>query len=400
MNTRFKKILIIIVVILVLVLAGLLVYKFLIKKGIIGPGQEGKFPEGGQLPSGQEGQPGGGTGGEGAGGGEITPQPEIRIKAISSEAVYAPTITADKSQVIYYVRSNGNIWQSNFDGSNLIQVSSNALENLINALWSPNKDKTITIFQDGLGNVTKYYYEISTSRALPLNKYTQDLSWSADGKKIAYQYYNKATGDNTISISNPDGSGYSIILKTRLKDLLVYWPKGTEIYLQERPSGLVPSSLYSLNPNNKLFNEIISNVYGLSGKWSADGSKIMYSKTGSGGKNIVIYTASRNGLNEKATEINSFTEKCAWAQDLRYIYCAIPKNLNEAEVLPDDFYKGTFLADDDFYKINMETGEKIKLLDDSQLKELYDANEVFLSPQEDYLFFINKVNGLLYSIKL
>ncbi|MDP2934538.1 MAG: hypothetical protein Q8N59_02120, partial [bacterium] len=93
-------------------------------------------------------------------------------------------------------------------------------------------------------------------------------------------------------------------------------------------------------------------------------------------------------------------EKCTWPQDIRYVYCAVPKNITEAQVLPDDFYKGTFASNDDFFKINLETGEATKLLDDSLMVETYDANDVFISPNESYLFFVNKVNGLLYSIKL
>ncbi len=397
MNTRFKKILIVLIVILILVLAGLLVYKFFFKKISPESGGTGQFPSGGQLPPGQQpGQPGE----EPGTGGQVIPQAEQRIKAISQEAVYSPTITNDKTQVTYYLRSNGTIWQSNFDGSNLSQTSNNALENLAGVLWSGEKNKTIIIFQDGIGNITKYFYDLSNNKAGLLNKNIQDITWSFDGKKIAYQYYNEATKDNTITVSNPDGSNYSMILKTRLKNLLINWPKGTEIYLQDRPSGIAPSSLYSLNPNTKSLSEIFSDIYGLNVKWSPNGNKILYSKTVSGGKSIVLYVADRNGSNEKSTGISTLIEKCAWPQDLRYLYCAIPKNINEAEVLPDDFYKGVFLSDDDFYKINIETGEKIKLLEDSQLKEIYDTNDVFLSPQEDYLFFINKVNGLLYSIRL
>jgi len=396
MNTKLKKILIIVIIILILVLAGLLVYKFVLKKG--GGGEE---QPGGQFPSGGAGQ-GGGTGqeGQGAGGGQVTPQPTTKIKAISREAIYSPTLTTDKKQVIYYLRSNGNIWQSDFDGANLSQVSSVFLENLIKVLWSPDKSKEITIFEDGLGNVSKYLYDHATNKALPLNKYTNYVVWSPDGKKIAYQYQNDFTNENTISLANPDGSNYSILLKTRMKDLALEWPKGSEIYLQEKASGLVPSSLYFLNSLNKTFSEVLPNINGLSVKWSIDGSKILYSQTATSGKSINLFIANRNGSNPKSLSIATMVEKCAWLQDSRYIYCAIPKNIAEAKILPDDFYKGTFLADDDFFKINTETGEKTKILEDSQMSETYDADDLFLPVDESYLFFVNKTNGLLYSIKL
>jgi hypothetical protein len=388
MNTKAKKILIIIIILLVLVLAGLLVYYFFFKKPITPTGPEGKLPQTEEEKEKAKKEE------------EKKLRPVLKVKAISNEPVLSPTTTADKNQVIYYARSNGNIWQSDFDGTNINKVSDANLENLVLVLWSPNKDTTITVFEDALGNVSKYLYELQNKKTTQLNKYTNYVVWSPGGEKIAYQYQNDFIGENTLSVSNPDGSNYKIILKTRIKNLKLDWPKGDELFFQEKPSGIVTSSIYSLNTKTETFNKVSSDTYGLSVKWSPDGSKMLYSKTAVGGKNPGLYVVNRNMAEPKTVGVATLVEKCTWSQDIRYVYCAVPKNITEAEVLPDDFYKGTFASNDDFYKINLETGEKTKLLEDSQLIETYDANDVFLSPNENYFFFVNKVNGLLYSIKL
>lgn len=386
MNTKLKKILIILIVILIIVLAGLLIYNFLIKK----PAQPG---EGGNLP-------GAGEQGPGEQPPIDQPQPEAKIKAISQEPVFSPTITSDKNQVIYYSRSNGNVWKSDFDGNNLSQVSDANLDNLIKVVWSPDKNNVITVFQDNLENISKYFYSHVTKQVLPLNRYINYITWSPDSKKIAYQYQNDATGINTINTSNPDGTKYNVVLNTRMKNLIVEWPQGTDIFLREKPSGLAQSSLYSINSVTKTFNKIISDVYGFSVKWSSKGDKILYSKTNQNGRNIGIFAADRNGTNEKAAEATTLVEKCTWSQDIRYAYCAIPKNIIDAKILPDDFYKGTFVGDDGFYKINVEISEKTNLFEGKTINGTYDATDLFLSPNEDYLFFINKGDGLLYSIEL
>lgn len=389
MNAKLKKILIIITVILVIALIGLLVYNFFIKKPVTQEGAGELLPE---SEEGEEFEPEQET---------VTPQPEMKIKVISEIGVIAPTLTKEENGVIYYSRSNGKIWKSDWDGSNLIKVSDTILEGLVNSLWSPNKEKVISIFQSSVGKISKYFYNFNTGKAVPLDKYIKYTTWSPDSNKIAYQYYNEYTDNNSINIANPDGSNYQAILRTRIKDLIVEWPKGSEIFLREKPSGLVQSSLYSVNSLSKTFNKVVSDIYGFSLKWSLDGSKILYSKTDSEGKNITIFTAERNGSNQKNINISTLAEKCTWSQDPRIIYCAIPKNINEAELLPDDFYKGTFSADDEFWEINIETQEKNKLLNESQTPdEKYDAINLFLSPDESYLFFVNKADGKLYSVEL
>ena len=388
MNTKAKKKLIIVIIVLAFILIGLLVYYFFFKKPITPLEPDGRLPITEEEEKKKEEEE------------KEKLRPFLKIKAISNEPVLSPTIAADKNQVIYYSRVNGNIWQSDFDGVNLTRISDANLENLIKVLWSPNKDSAITIFEDVLGNVAKFLYNLQDGKTTQLNKYTNYIVWSPDGKKIAYQYQNDFSGENTLSVSSPDGSNYVVHMQTRIKNLKLDWPKGDELFFQEKPSGIVTSAIYSLNLKTETFSKISSDVYGLNVNWSPDGSKMLYSKTSSNGKNIGLHVVNRIMSNPKTVDVATLVEKCAWSQDIRYAYCAVPKNITEANILPDDFYKGTFASNDDFFKINLETGETIKLLEDSLMVEDYDANDVFLSPDENYFFFVNKVNGLLYSIKL
>ena len=389
MSYKLKKILIVLIIILIVILAVLLVYNLLVrpaiekkqKQGLLPQGQEGQFKKKGQ---GEKG---------------TAPVGEIKVKAISAEPILAPTLSADKTKVIYYASKNGNIWQSDFDGSNLTKVSSANLPNLFDVIWSPDKSKVINIYQDQSENVSKSLYNFKTGSITPLSNNVQEISWSPSGDKIAYQYYNSQTGANTITISNPDGTNWKAVLNLRMRNLNVNWVK-SGISFYEKPSGLVQSSLFLLDPLAKKFNKILSNIYGLSIKWSPLGDKILYSKTSKGGKGIGLFVALKDGTGETGIGIASLPEKCVWSQDDRTIFCAVPKNINSANVLPDDFYKGFFVADDEFWKINLDTGEKTPLLSPSEKIGSYDATKLFLSPLEDYLFFVNKKDGLLYSIKL
>ena len=369
-------------------LIGFLVYNFLIKKN---PGKEGQQ---GQFPQGQEGEinpPGQKE--------ENAPGPEIKTKGLSAEKVLAPTLSADKTKVIYYSQINGNVWQSSFNGSNLTKISETILNNLAKIIWLPDKTKVVSVYQSPDEHISKYIYDYKTGKARLLDSHVQEINWSSRGDKIVYQYTNELNDENNINISNPDGTGLQNVFKTRMTNLNLDWT-AAGISFYEKPSGLAQGTFFLLNPLTKGLTKVISNIYGLSVKWSPQGDKILFSKTTNQGKNIGLSSILKNGSKETALDIQTPVEKCTWSQDNRTIFCAIPKNINEAETMPDDFYKGTFISDDGFWKINLDTAEKTPLLEPQEIEGTYDAVDLFLSPLEDYLFFVNKKDGLLYSIEL
>ncbi len=364
-----KKIFIILIILLILIIAALLIYNFVLK------------PEAPAEP-----------------GAPSAPSALGQINPVSQEAVLGPTI--DNQKVKYYLASNGNVFKSNFDGSQLTQVSSNLLTGLLKVLWSPDKDKVIAVFDDE-GQTKKYFYDYDTQIATLLNEKIRWLVWSPVENRIAYQYYDEQTEDNNISIANPDGSNWINVFSTRMKDLIVEWPNSSQLAVRTKPSGLAQSAVYMINLSNGNFQKIINDRYGLTVLWSPLGNKLLLSETDQQGKNMKLKIADLAESTIEELNFVTLPEKCTWSQDNRTVFCAVPKTISKLAVLPDDYYKGVISFTDDFWQINLDTGEARQIFEAGDTETNgYDAQELFLSPLEDYLLFVNQKDGLLYSLEL
>jgi len=369
-----KKILIILIILLVLVAGLLAVYNFFLKK---------------EEPTGSTTNP------------TTTAQtgPTTNtIKVISQEPVLGSVI--DGQKVKYYLKNNGYVFKSNFDGSEQTRISSNVLLNLLKILWSPNKDKVIAIFEKN-GLLEKYLYNYNTSIAAPLDRNINWVAWSPTEDKIAYQYYNPQTEDNNISIAEPDGSQWTNILTTRMKNLIVEWPNSGQIAIRTKPSGLAKSVIYMIDLATGDFQKILNEIYGLTVLWSPLGDKLLFSETDSNGKNLKLKIADLDKSTIDELELVTLPEKCVWSQDNRTLFCAAPKNISDSASLPDDYYKKRISFTDEFWAINLDTKEKIQIfIPENESTAAYDANQLLLSPLEDYILFINQKDGLLYSLEL
>jgi hypothetical protein len=392
-----KKIFIVAIILLVLIGGTLLVYNLFFKK--TPTGEEGT---GGALPSAPAGQreegettalPGGG-GGTGVGGGSLA---VLKIKPVSKEKVLAPTIGSNGKTVKYYSRTNGYVYESDFNGDDLKKVSSVTLNNLLKIIWSPDKEKVIGIFNEN-NKIKKYFYDYSNNQSSLLNEKIGYAAFSPDSKKIAYQFSDPASEQSNISVADPDGANWKNIFKTRLDNLIVEWPSKEKISLRLPPSGLAQGILYTINSETGDFTKVLSDIFGLNIKWSPKADKILFSSTDSNGKNPHLILADEKGINTKDLKLGGLVDKCVWSNDDRTIFCALPQEISENATWPDNYYKGLVILDDDFYKINLETGAKTKIAGSSD-EAGYDAQELFLSPKEDYLFFINRRDGLLWSLK-
>jgi len=329
----------------------------------------------------------------------ITPQPSAKIFKISNTPSSNAIII--NNQIYYFNKNTGELIKSDLTGANQNNLdNSKLLSNTVKILTSNGFNFIGIQYNDFEDTINKYTFNLNNlNPENPLNKNIRYITFSPDGQKIAYQYYNEATGDNNISISNPDGSNYKNIFNLRLKDIMLYWPNKDIIAILTKPSGISKGYLYTMNEKGANFNKILGDIYGLTVKFSPDGSKLLYSYTNAYGHDLSLNIMDINGKITKNLTLKTLPDKCVWSQNIQIIYCAVPKNLTNSQLMPDDFYKN-YQFIDDFYKINLETGETTPIYPEETSQYKFNAKDLILDSMETYLIFHNKNDLLNYSIKL
>lgn len=321
-----------------------------------------------------------------------------KVAAISQEQVLAPVIDGAENKIKYYSAKNGYVFRSAFDGSGLETISDTNLDGLTKVSWSPDVTKVLTFFGK-LVPPKQFSYDYKIKKAREFGPNIKWVAWSPDSQKIAYQFQTPDASSNNISVADPDGTNWRNVLQTRLQDLVVEWPTPDKLYIRSKPSGQELGFLFSIELSSGNLNKIFSDTYGFSLKWSPDGQKIIYQTTEQKGKSLKLFLANSDGSQPQPLPFATLAEKCAWSSDGANIFCAVPQNASENAAWPDDYFAGRLSIKDDVYLFDIKSQEKIKIISSSD-DFSFDAIEPVVSPAKDYIFFINRKNGLLYSVKI
>jgi len=170
--------------------------------------------------------------------------------------------------------------------------------------------------------------------------------------------------------------------------------------LNTKPSATSEGFLYFLNPKEGILKKKIGNTIGLTSLVSPDGQKIFYSYNDSGSTKAVVY----DSIKKTYTSITLSTivgDKCVWGtKNNTLVYCAIPTNLVRGD-FPDIWYQGKYAFNDSLVAINTDDFNVENLmLANSETKGDLDITNLQLSPNEDYLMFMNKSDLILWSLDI
>lgn len=194
------------------------------------------------------------------------------------------------------------------------------------------------------------------------------------------------------------------VLRSAFSEWIPQWPSEDLVTLTTAASGLAEGYVFGLNPSNQKFEKITGGFHGFTTLTSPGGRYVFYSQTNQDGRSLGTAIWDRETNTKYGSPLATLPEKCVWKQDETELFCAVPKNIDRS-ILPDDWYKGKHLFEDHFWKLEISPESQqvdLTFIYDpaSKNKERFDGVNLQLSPDEKFLFLVNKNTNRLWSLEI
>ena len=329
---------------------------------------------------------------------------QLTKNAISGTAYYGTTTA------LYMERATGHIYKINLDGTNNIRLSNATVPKSFEAVWSYKSDKmAVRYFEDPspgsvklavktfLASIGHLLKATSTSEAelkgLALPATVSEIAVSPAEDKV---FYLNNAGDELTEgvVADFSNKSQKKIFELPFGEFNISWPVKDNIVLLTKPSAKAESYLYFLNSKTGALTRILGGIKGLTAVVSPDGEKIIFSGIGQDGTESKNYNLKTKTVSELGFAV--LADKCAWCRkNKNMIYCAVSAKKPDTNQ-PDGWYQGLVSFDDGIWSKNISTGESQSVLS----RFGADIMNIFVNDDENYLIFINKNDGTLWSLKL
>ena len=325
-----------------------------------------------------------------------------KIKICSNEAVLAPLFSESDSRIRYFSKNTGKVFETNLDGADKKSLSTNEFSGLISASWSVDGKKAIVKTKNPDNSFAFYLYDPAEDAGIPIKKNVDEVSWQTNASRIIYKYYDLSSQERTINVSDPEGQNWKKLADIPYRYVsIAQIPKSGLISFWNSGDAYEETIFRSVPVIGGESESIFEGKFGADYLWSPSGENVLASHSDAkGGRKMQLAILNNNGGEYKNLEIPTFVSKCVWSRDNENIYYALPGGISENAVLPNDYKDGTIKTADTFWKVNINSGEKIRLVETEDIKEKFDATELFLNQDESLIFFVNRIDGKLHRIAL
>lgn len=300
----------------------------------------------------------------------------------------------------YYSLDDKSLKKATLEGKNKAVLMSNLPGDVTRLLWSAKKDKVLLLIKQSTGSIW-YFAELGNKTLVPLKPEIGRLTWDNFSEKIFYQYTDPVTKKRSLNSARPDGSDWKKLTDLGSDDFfLAAVPGSSLVSFWSRPSAEKAGALETVGISGEGRRAWNNALYGADYLWSPDGERVVTSASdGAGGKGLSLRVIGSDGT-AKTLGIPTLLSKVTWSKDGHTLYYALPGSLPEDAVLPNDYFEKPLHSKDTFWKIDLNTGKKTRLIELKETTRAFDSSDLFLSSKEDALYFTDRVTKRLYRIEL
>lgn len=319
-----------------------------------------------------------------------------KLSRLVEKNVKGLSLSEDGGKIQYYNSNDKSFWLSSFDGESIKKkLSNDDFGDAEKITWNKNRKEALLKIKDSF-----YLYRFGDKEKFIKN--SKSLNWINFDQKIVYTYNDQASGKKTLNIANPDGSNWKEIAMIESDEIVIDpIPRSAKSSFWSYPSAFIKSDLTIIPFIEGELEKKGELKFGSDYLWSNDGNKFLRSSVSEeGGNNLILEVCELKS--DKCLNLNlpTLASKCVWTNNDKSIYCAMPTNIGRNTVMPNDYLNNKIYTKDSLWKVNIESAKKEKALDEKYLKEELDVTNLILSPNEDFLFFINRKDGGLFRIIL
>lgn len=388
---RTKRFVVLFLGVLAMGVFGYALYRWLIPAGMV-PLESGQTISGGSLPSPALPQPT-----PGAGVPETFPLPDLpsiaeeRLVRLTDFPVASPALTKDETGVLFYKKSGGDLWRSDFTGKKQEKQTNLTIIGLIEALWQAGSDRGVVRYADA--DTIKSFLQIGTSTIAVLPQGITGAAWSPDGASLAYTL----PRDDRLELTITDSAGKNPrnVFQTPLTDAHISWPISDLMAFATAPVSSAEGYLFAFSRRDGSFTKIAGPQRGLMARWSPDGATAAISGIPAGKQQTELTLFGRQKKESFPIPLSTLAEKCAWA-DAGTLFCAVPKNVPGGTILPDAWLMGTFNSADRIVRIDAATHAVSPVFDEGD----FDMANLLITKDKKRLLFVSRRDGILWTLKL
>ncbi|HMN19280.1 MAG TPA: hypothetical protein PKA31_01625 [Candidatus Moranbacteria bacterium] len=320
------------------------------------------------------------------------------IREISSKEAHFPKVIRQGEKLRYF--SEGKVFESEQDGSGARPISGEDFGNVRNVQWSSTGDLAV-FSQEIEGKEHFFVFRAQGGKKESLKGGIDIACWEGSAVRLLYKYFDSASGRKTLNVADADGSNWKEIAEVKERFLeIAAIPKTNLVSFWNRGFAAEKTSLKIVPVIGGSVKEINLERYGADYLWSPDGKKALVSSVDApGSAKLELGVVGLDG-SYKSLGVPTLVHKAVWSADGRTVYYALPGGIPEEGKLPDDYWQKKFPVRDSFWKADIESGKKERIVELDEITANFDVSQLLLTATENALLFTDRLSGKLYRIDL